>query len=427
MSDTGIKVDSLGKADTLNVQFQQVFTQEDVSSLPNIASCGTAGMDPIIFDVEGIKKLLQNLDCKKANGPDDIPTRLIKDTASEIAEVVYFLFNQSYNLSQLPTEWCKANVVPIFKKGAKQDPNNYRPVSLTVALCKVMEHVIYRSIMQHSEHNNILYSKQHGLRRNHSCETQLLLTIEDLGKNLDEGYEVDLQIFDFSKASDKVPHQRLLSKLNYYGIQGKTLAWINFWLTERIQRVVVDGEASSFVKVNSGVPQGTVLGPLMFLLFINDIHENLDSTLRLFADDALLYRSINTMNDTIILQNDIDKLVSWSKTWQMQFNVTKCHTMKISRKKEPVLIDYYINGQKLSPVKNHPYLGVMLSNDLRWNSHVENIVAKANKSLGFVRRNLYPCSERTKRSAYVTIVRPNLEYATAVWDPYRQEHIDSGN
>ena len=123
---------------------------------------------------------------------------------------------------------------------------------------------------------------------------------------------------------------------------------------------VVDGEASRFVKVTSGVPQGTVMGPIMFLLFINDIHGNLDSTLRLFADDALLYRSINTMNDSAILQNDIDKLVSWSKTWQMLFNVTKCHTMRISRKKEPVLMDYYIDGQKLSPVKNHPYLGVML-------------------------------------------------------------------
>ena len=125
------------------------------------------------------------------------------------------------------------------------------------------------------------------------------------------------------------------------------LAWINSWLTERFQGVVVDGEASSFVKVTLGVPQGTVLGPLIFLLFINDIHENVDSTLRLFADDASLYRSINTMNDSVILQNDIDKLVSWSKTWQMQFNVTKCHTMRISRKKEPVLMDYYIDGQKL--------------------------------------------------------------------------------
>ena len=137
MSDTGIKVDSLGKAETLNAQFQQVFTQEDLSYIPNAASCGTAGMDPIIFDVEGIKKLLQNVNCKKANGPDNIPTQLIKDTAPEIVEVVCFLFNQSYTLSQLPADWCKANVVPIFKKGAKQDPNNYSPVSLTVALCKL--------------------------------------------------------------------------------------------------------------------------------------------------------------------------------------------------------------------------------------------------------------------------------------------------
>ena len=185
------------------------------------------------------------------------------------------------------------------------------------------------------------------------------------------------------------------------------------------------GEASSLVKVTSGVPQGTVLGRLMFLSFINDIHENLDSKLRLFADDALLYRSIDTVNDCIILQNDIDKLVSWSKSWQMQFSVTKCHTMRITRKKEPGLIDYYIDGRKLSPVINHLYLGVMLSNDLKWNSHVNNIVAKANRSLGFVKRNLYSCTETTKRSAYVTIVRPTVEHATGVWDPYRQEQIDS--
>lgn len=131
MSDRGIKVDSLGKAETLNAQFQLVFTQEDLSSIPNAASCGTAGMDPIIFGVEGIKKLLQNLDCKKANGPDNIPTRLIKDTSHEIANVVCFLFNQSHSLSQLPADWYKAKVVP----SAKLDPNNSRPVSLTVALC----------------------------------------------------------------------------------------------------------------------------------------------------------------------------------------------------------------------------------------------------------------------------------------------------
>ena len=220
--------------------------------------------------------------------------------------------------------------------------------------------------MQHLEHKNILYASQHGFRKNHSCETQLLSTIEDLAKNLDDGADIDLQIFNFSKAFDKVPHQRLLSKLHYYGIQGKTLGWINSWLTERSQRVVVDGEASSLVKVTSGVPQGTVLGPLMFLLFINDIHQNFDSNLRLFADDAQSYRSIDTVNDCIILQNDIDKLVSWHKSWEMQFNVTKCYTIRITRKKEPASMDYYVDGRKLSQVINHPYLGCyqMISNGI---------------------------------------------------------------
>ena len=131
------------------------------------------------------------------------------------------------------------------------------------------------------------------------------------------------------------------------------------------------------------------------------------------------------MNDCIILQNNIDKLVSWSKSWQMQFSVTECQTMRTTRKKEPASMDYYIDGRKLSPVINHPYVGVMLSNDLKWNSHVNSIVPKANRSLGFVKRNLYPCTETIKRSAYVTIVRPILEYATVVWDPSRQEQIDS--
>ena len=162
------------------------------------------------------------------------------------------------------------------------------------------------------EHNNILYVNQRGFRKNHSCESQLLSPIEDVAKNLDDEAEIDLQICYFSEAFDKVPHQRLLSKLHHYEIQGKTLAWINSWLTERSQRVVVDGEASSLVKVTCGVPQGTVLGPLMFLLFINDIHENLDSNLGLFADDALLYRSIDTVNDCIILHNDIDKYIGVS-------------------------------------------------------------------------------------------------------------------
>ncbi|XP_048575386.1 uncharacterized protein LOC5499458 [Nematostella vectensis] len=302
-----VKTDSMSKAEILSNQFQQVFTQEDVASISSKGHGEIPMMGSISFNRDGVEKLLKTLNSKKASGPDKIPTTLLKETASEIADVVTFLFNQSYSSGQLPEDWTKAQVVPIFKKGVKHDPCNYRPVSLTTVLCKLMEHVIYKNIMEHLENNNILFANQHGFRKNHSCETQLLLTVEDLARNTDNGGQIDMLILDFSKAFDKVAHGRLISKLLYYGIQGRTLAWIKSWLTNRTQRVVVDGVSSKPVDVTSGVPQGTVLGPLMFLLFINDMQENLECTLRLFADDALLYYQITHDDDTLVLQRDLDR------------------------------------------------------------------------------------------------------------------------
>ncbi|XP_028403960.1 uncharacterized protein LOC114526557 [Dendronephthya gigantea] len=349
-----VKTDSASKAEILSNQFQQVFTQEDLTSIPNKGHSEIPMMSSILFNKDGVEKLLKNLDSKKASGPDKIPTTLLKETASEIADVVTFLFNQSYCSGQLPEDWRNA----------------------------------------------------------------------DLARNIDNGDQIDLLILDFSKAFYKVAHGRLISKLSHYGIQGKTLAWIESWLTNRTQRVVVDGVSSNPVDVTSGVPQGTVLGPLMFLLFINDMHENLECTLRLFADDALLYRKISEDYDTSVLQRDLDKVGLWAERWQMVFNPTKCYKMSVYRKKTPVLKDYTLYNQKLSGVKHHPYLGVQLSDDLRWNLHVNKIVNKANSVLGFIKRNLYSCSEDTKRIAYTTLVRPHLEYAAAVWDPYRQEQVD---
>ena len=168
---------------------------------------------------------------------------------------------------------------------------NYRPVSLTAVLCKIMEHVIYKNIMHHLDDNNILFANQHGFWKTHSCKTQLILAVEDLAMNLDHGGQMETIILDFSKAFNEVPHECLMSKLQFYGIQGSTLAWIKSWLTSRSQSVIVDGVCSKSAVVTSGVPQGTVLGPLMFLLFINDKQDDLVCTLRLFADDVLLYQN----------------------------------------------------------------------------------------------------------------------------------------
>ena len=179
--------DSTSKAEVLSNHFQQMFTKEDLSSIPSIGCSDITAMETVIFNREGIINLLKNLDSKKANGPDKVPTTLLKITASEIAAVVTFLFSQSYETGQLPNDWRNAHVVPVFKKGEKRDPCNYRPVSLTAVLCKIMEHIIYRNIMHHLEDNDIFFANQHGFRKNHSCESQLILTVEDLAMNVDHG------------------------------------------------------------------------------------------------------------------------------------------------------------------------------------------------------------------------------------------------
>lgn len=196
----------------------------------------------------------------------------------------------------------------------------------------------------------------------------------------------------FSKAFDTVPHQRLLYKLEYYGISGNTIDWIRSWITTRTQTVVVDGESSSEVHVASGVPQGTVLGPLLFLLFINDIGEGIDSSIKLFADDCVLIRQVKGKEDAERLQQDLDRVVEWSHIWLMSFNPKKCSVLKITKKKEPLNHQYVMSGEQLTHVDQQTYLGLELTKDLNWGPHIQKITTKANRNLNMVRRNLGQCS-----------------------------------
>ena len=194
------------------------------------------------------------------------------------------------------------------------------------------------------------------------------------------------------------------------------------WLTQRIQRVVVDGTASRWLPVKSGVPQGTVLGRLMFLIYINDIGEDLSCCLRLFADDCLLYQVISSEEDCTKLQHDLDSIYKWSNMWQMRFNLSKCVTLKCYRSLSPILTDYLINDHKLENVKEHSYLGITIDQSMSFIPHINNITCKATKVLNFIKRNLYKCSQYTKSNAYLSLVRPSLEYASSVWDPYYKTH-----
>ena len=380
-------------------------------------------MPNINISPSGVSKLLSNLKPDKAAGPDEIPARFLKYTAPYISTVLSHIFQQSIDTGEVPSDWRLANIAPIFKKGDRSKPSNYRPVSLTSIISKTLEHIVVSQVMNHLDKNSILTDAQHGFRSRRSCETQLLQTTDDILRNLNNKKQTDCAILDFSKAFDKVPHQRLRHKLQFYGIRNNTQQWIMSFLSNRKQRVVVDGAASSYCAVESGVPQGTVLGLLLFLLFINDINSNITSNIRLFADDCLVYRQINSARDQLLLQQDVNTLRQWADTWQMSFNVDKCHILQISlgRKRH---FNYTMNNITLSIVSNHPYLGLEFDGKMSWNPHIEQITAKANRVLGFLRRNLKNCPQTVKALAYTSLVRPKLEYCASIWDPYHQSKIN---
>ena len=408
-----------GKADILNQQFESVFTHETPIGddfLPQVSPHKT--MEDIHFTTNGIEKLLKNLKVHKAAGPDAITPRILKELSPVVARILTIIYTRSYETGEAPDDWKRANVAPVYKKGNKHDPANYRPISLTCISCKLMEHVIASQIMSHGNSNNILYDLQHGFRSKRSCESQLLELTTELFNNTQNGKQTDALVLDFSKAFDKVGHKRLLRLLRYYGIAGKTNLWIESFLSSRTQQVVVEGEHSYVGNVVSGVPQGSVLGPCLFLFYINSLPEGLLSRARLFADDTLIYMTISSRADGSKLQSDLDALERWEKKWMMEFHPGKCEVLSVSRKRKPTVINYTLHGVALKRVQHAKYLGVTISSDLRWNTHVNNVKAKASRTLGFLRRNLQVKNQAIKTRAYQTLVRPQVEYASAIWDPF---------
>ena len=218
-----------------------------------------------------------------------------------------------------------------------------------------------------------------------------------------------------------MPHQKLLEKMKKYGITGNTHKWITSFLTSRKMKVIIDGFSSEEDVVTSGVPQGTVLGPILFLIHINDLPLVVDSQVRLFADDCLLYRPIQNINDQIKLQQDLESLQKWASEWGMSFNTKKCYIMSIKKKKTYF---YKLNSHILETVTSIPYLGVTIADDLKWNIHINSITKKASSTLGFMRRNLRSCPQECRKAAYFSLVRSKLEYSATVWDPYYHGDID---
>ncbi|CAM5121275.1 unnamed protein product [Eretmochelys imbricata] len=291
----------------------------------------TNGKEDMEVDItiSKVEAKLEQLNGIKSAVPDNLHPRILKELVHEIASPSARIFNESVNSGVVPYNWRIANIVPIFKKGKKGDPGNYRPVSLTPVVCKVLEKILKEKVVKDIEVNGKWDKIQHGFRKGRSCQTNLISFFEKETDFLDKGNAVDLIYLDFSKVFDTVPHGELLVKLEKMGINTKIERWIRNWLTGRLQRVQLKGELSGWRKVTSGVPPGSVLGPILFNLFITDLGTKSGSVLIKSADDTKLGGIANLEKDQDIIQEDVDDLVNWSNSNRMKFNSEKCKVMHL--------------------------------------------------------------------------------------------------
>lgn len=409
----------------LNTHFVSKFTEERLDdSLGSEVSDSHMidRLEEFEFEVQKIEYLLNHIDPSKAAGPDGICGRILKEGSSSIAKALYLIFNRSITYSEVPEEWKMAYVVPIYKKGSKGDLDNYRPVSLTSLVVKVLEKLLKGRIEKHLEDNKILKDSQHGFRKGRSCQTNLLEFMEYITGCIDQGDPVDVIYLDFSRAFDKVPHRRLMHKLIQCGIGGGIHGWIKEWLWNRKQCVILNGNKSLWEKVKSGVPQGSVLGPLLFLIYINDLDQGIKCKVSKFADDTKVATSVKNINGCINIQNDLNKLLGWADKWQMNFNSKKCKVLHLGHSNKG--FNYDMNGEWLQSVDQEKDLGVIISSDLKVGNQCLEARNKANKMLGIINRNVCYKSKEVISKLYNSYVRPLLEYCSQVWAPYLRKDIE---
>lgn len=285
-----------------------------------------------------------------------------------------------------------------------------------------MESILKDEMVDHLEKNNLLAHYQHGFRKGRSVTTNLLLYMEKVTEMIDLGLPVDVVYFDFSKAFDKVPHEKLVEKLSNAQIGGKIKAWIKQWLSERKQRVVINGSFSSWVMVLSGVPQGSVLGPILFLIFVNDLGEVIACLLLCFADDTKLIGPVGTNEDTKLMQRDINSLYQWTRENGMEFNDKKCAVLHMGRKNE--MFDYTMGGSDLLSSESEKDLGVLVQRNLKFVQHVRKVAQTCHSIISQVNRSFAIKDVGVMMNIYSTYILPHLDFASPVWNPAHKQEIE---
>ena len=405
-------------AEVLNEYFSSVFTTEDISTLPvpftNFEGSKSEHLGQLFVTPEMIAKKIKKMKDNKSPGVDGIPPKLLKEIVEQISTPLAILFNLLLEKGIVLLEWKEGNIVLLFKKGSRNKPENYRPVSLTSVVCKLLETLIRDHMVEFLGKHQLINTSQHGFLIARSHLTNLLCFLEEITKWVNDGSTVDVVYLDFQKAFDKVPYQRLLLKLKAHGIGNDVISWMEQWLTHRRQIVIVDG-------VLSGVPQGSVLGHILFLIYISDLEDGISSSVLTFADDAKVFRQVTNVTDKQSLQDDIDKLVQWSEKWQMLFNFGKCKCIHIAHGNMDE--EYKVGDAVLGITTKEKDLGLTFSADMKVSEQCWTAASKGNQILGLIRRTITYKEKQLIIPLYKAIVRPHFECCIQAWRPYRKKDI----
>ena len=440
-TETGLlQHDPQKMADILQNQYSSVFSNPANPVKENTMSDAPQPSETITtieFTEEDIISAIDDIDADSATSEGDIPARILKSCKGPLARALLRLWKTSYETGIIPKVYKEQFITPVYKKGNKTEPSNYRPVSLTSHMIKIFERIVRKNLVHFLENNNIFSAKQHGFRKGRSCLTQLLQHMDFLLENFLDNSETDVIYLDYAKAFDKVDHSILLGKMKAYGIEGKLFNWIEQFLCGRTQTVVVDGKKSKSLPVISGVPQGTVLGPILFLLYVNDMEHNIKSSkMNSFADDTRISKKISTLQDCDLLQQDLEYVIEWSKKNNMQLHEDKfeflCYRTPAAKSLAEALpfmadvTNYTTPGGttlERSPLVRD--LGVNMSEELSWSPHINIMVDKARQISSWVLGVFKDRSKPVMVQLYKSLVRSRVEYCCPLWNPTRIADIQS--
>jgi hypothetical protein len=423
------------KAELFQHTFSSCYVQDNGIIPPlNVVSTSipanpAVGLENILFSASLVAKAIKKMKLKAKGGPDGIPPVFLKKCSTHLCEPLTYIFKLSFESGFLPVDWRRAYIAPIYKKSERTDPSNYRPIALTSSVCKLMETIIKDQLLSYLISNSIITKCQHAFLARHSTATNLLETVNDWSVELNSSNCIDSIYIDFSRAFDSISFSKLLFKLEFYGIKGRLLAWISCFLLNRSQCVVIENTFSSVSDVLSGVPQGSVLGPILFLIFINDIvscNVNNYCVFKMFADDLKLYTVVSTNLSSNRLQNVLNEIFTWSQAWQLSINISKCAILRVDNSRHPNTMAhrYSINGQYLNTPKTVSDLGVTVDPKLSFIDHINDISSRATQRVGILFRGFFSRNLKLMRFAFVSYIRPLLEYNSSVWNPTQKYLIN---